>query len=191
MKNRPTHTSTLQAEAEFSAPVKDSKKFDIVGRKEISDGVSILLGRPKGKPNATPVTVSYKFDEGRFKNKEAVRNWLKKNKVSGVKTIKGGKSSAKVGTGTDKKKKVENTGTGKPKKKDEKAQTDKKKKRKKRSPVWSSQSGTGKPKTKKEEKAQTTKKKKKKKRQPVLRGVDYSDPVVERVIEYAKQVWND
>lgn len=48
-------------------------------RKEISDGVSILMSRGEdGKSEA----ISYRFKASKFPDKGSVQEWLKRNKVS-------------------------------------------------------------------------------------------------------------
>ena len=68
-------------ENQFRYRVKEPSLFEegSFRTKEITDGVSIIVGNLKGQNNTT--VQSYRFDKGRFKDKESVKKWLKENKV--------------------------------------------------------------------------------------------------------------
>jgi hypothetical protein len=85
------------ARTEHVAKIRDSKNFDVVGRKKITNGVSILLGKPKGNPDAKAVPLSYKFSTSRFKTTKDVRKWLSDNDIKGVKSIEKAKPESQAG----------------------------------------------------------------------------------------------
>ena len=66
---------------EHACRVRDPDDFqsDTFRRKEISDGISIIVGKLKGETETT--TQAYRFDSSKFTEDEA-KTWLKEHEVT-------------------------------------------------------------------------------------------------------------
>ena len=70
---------------EHSSRVKDPDVFVSTSfrRKEITDGISIIIGKLKTDPTGSTVTQAYRFDKKKFTVAQA-RKWLKDHKIDTV-----------------------------------------------------------------------------------------------------------
>jgi len=70
---------------EHSGRVKNPNLFVAASfrRKEITDGVSIIIGKLKSDPTGSTVTQTYRFDKKKFTAVQA-RKWLKDHKIDTV-----------------------------------------------------------------------------------------------------------